>query len=114
MEPAEGVEKMLELRTSQSSSKKQLQAKDLGNGPSKLCQSLAITKASVNQRDLVTDANIWLERGFEVPESRVVVSRRVNIAYAEEWTDKPLRFYLLGNEYVSTRDKKAESELSVE
>ena len=29
------------------------------------------------------------------------VSRRVNIDYAEEWIDKPWRFYVEGNSYVS-------------
>ena len=29
------------------------------------------------------------------------VSRRVNIDYAEEWIDKPWRFYVQGNTYVS-------------
>ena len=28
-------------------------------------------------------------------------SRRVNIDYAEEWVDKPWRFYVEGNSYVS-------------
>lgn len=29
------------------------------------------------------------------------VSRRVNIDYAEEWIDKPWRFYVEGNSFVS-------------
>ena len=29
------------------------------------------------------------------------ISRRVNIDYAEEWTDKPWRFFVQGNTYVS-------------
>ena len=34
--------------------------------------------------------------GFEVDSSR-----RVNIDYAQEWIDKPWRFYIRGNTYVS-------------
>lgn len=29
------------------------------------------------------------------------MSRRVNIDYAEEWIDKPWRFFIQGNKYVS-------------
>ncbi|PVD38932.1 hypothetical protein C0Q70_01557 [Pomacea canaliculata] len=76
VEPVEGMEKMLELRGSKSSSKKTLKARDLGNGPSKLCQSLAITKASINQRDLVTDDCIWIEADEPIPEEQVVVTAR--------------------------------------
>lgn len=31
----------------------------------------------------------------------VGVSRRVNIDYAEEWIDKPWRFFVEGNKFVS-------------
>nr|KAG5713404.1 hypothetical protein BaRGS_024952 [Batillaria attramentaria] len=111
VEPKEGLEKMMELRTGKSSSKKPLQPRDLGNGPSKLCQSLGISKAEVNQRDLTTDRCTWLEKGDEVGADVRVVSKRINIAYAEEWTDKPLRFYTLENKCVSVRDKEAEKTL---
>ena len=62
----------------------------------------------------VTDAETWLEpadQSASGADARVVVSERINIAYAEEWTHKPLRFYLLGNACVSVRDKKAEKEI---
>ena len=57
MQPLEGVEKMEELRKSamrtQLSSSKKLKLHQLGNGPSKLCQCLGITKCLLDQRDLV-------------------------------------------------------------
>ena len=58
VEPLEGVDKMAELRQgkkkSSTPSKGSLKIQDLGNGPSKLCQSLNITKPALNQRDLVS------------------------------------------------------------
>ena len=59
----------------------------------------------------MTDAETWLEQAEAVSSAQMVVSERVNIAYAEEWTHKPLRFYILGNPCVSVRDKKAEKEM---
>ena len=52
-----------------------------------------------------------MERGEPVAEDSIVVSARINIGYAEDWTDKPLRFYVLANPFVSVRDKKAEKEM---
>lgn len=38
-------------------------------------------------------------KGFSVG-----TSRRVNIDYAEQWIDKPWRFFIEGNKYVSKVD----------
>ncbi|KAK7113203.1 hypothetical protein V1264_012538 [Littorina saxatilis] len=116
MEPLEGVVKMEELRrgkmkTSAPSAGKTLKVKDLCNGPSKLCQSLAINKPDLNQRDLVTDGGTWLEKGEGVQTCDVVVSARIGIDKAEDWVLKPLRFYVLHNPCVSVRDKHAEKDL---
>ena len=64
VEPLEGVDKMVELRQgkkkSSTPSKGSLKVRDLGNGPSKLCQSLNITKPALNQRDLVGVNRVWV------------------------------------------------------
>jgi 3-methyladenine DNA glycosylase Mpg len=55
---------------------------------------------------------IWVENGDEEIESdQIVHCKRINIGYAEEWIDKPLRFYILGNTCVSKADKQAECDL---
>ena len=95
--------------TNSPSKTKIMKEKDLTNGPSKLCQALQINKILFNKVDLVTSGDMWLEEDVEVDADKVVLSPRINIGYAEEWTDKPLRFYMLGNPFVSVRNKECEA-----
>ena len=88
----------------------QLKETDLCNGPSKLTQAFKINKVNTDQKDLTTCNHLWLEEGLDVAENEIIKTKRIGIAYAEEWTDKLLRFYLLGNRSVSKRDKVAESQ----
>ncbi|XP_046544346.1 DNA-3-methyladenine glycosylase-like [Haliotis rubra] len=111
LEPVEGKGVMSTIRAAnrkKDSPCKPMKDHDLCNGPSKLTQALKIDKASTNQVDLLSHDAIWLEEGEKVPAAKMVVSKRININYAEEWKDKPLRFYELGNRCVSVRDKEAE------
>ncbi|KAK7004629.1 DNA-3-methyladenine glycosylase [Biomphalaria glabrata] len=109
LEPQEGLEIMKTHRSKNSTnSTKELKVKELTNGPSKLCQALAISKNDFNKCDLTNSELLWLEQGETIPDEKIVCSPRINIGYAEEWQEKPLRFYILGNSCVSKRDKKAE------
>lgn len=78
---------------------KSTKIEDLCNGPGKVGMSLGIVKETMNGCDLtegklrVVDAGI---NGFKIG-----VSKRINIDYAEEWIDKPWRFYVEGNTFVS-------------
>ncbi|KAG2455860.1 3MG glycosylase, partial [Polypterus senegalus] len=109
LEPLLGVERMQELRSvRRKESRRALKDKDLCNGPSKLCQALAIQRG-FDRRDLATDEEIWLEEDPSAEQPHAVVSAsRIGIGYAEEWTAKPLRFYVLGNRCVSVADRQAE------
>lgn len=107
----EGQDTMKKLRTKKQPNK-ELKEKELANGPSKLCQAFNISKEEFNKVDLTTCDHLWLEKGETVNASEIVSSARINIGYAEEWKDKPLRFYILGNKSVSVRDKQAEKELN--
>ena len=84
----------------------------LCNGPSKLCQALNIKKDAVNGVDLCTEPDIWVEKGEKVDPKKVVKCKRINIDYAGEWKNKPLRFYILDNKFNSVKDKKAEEEMT--
>ena len=106
LEPLEGINDMAGFRWANPPSC--FKVVDLCNGPSKLCQSLSITKVNFDQLDLATDENLWLEKGGDVPDSMIVQTKRVNIDTAEEWSTKPLRFYLLGSKFVSVKDKEVE------
>lgn len=51
------------------------------------------------------NADIYLEENpdYDVDSKDIVETKRVNIDYAQEYIDKPWRFYLKGNEYVSVK-----------
>uniref|UniRef100_H9GGQ2 DNA-3-methyladenine glycosylase II n=1 Tax=Anolis carolinensis TaxID=28377 RepID=H9GGQ2_ANOCA len=113
LEPLEGLEAMQEQRLLLSRRRKEppapLKAWQLCNGPSKLCQALALDK-TLDQEDLSCHPDLWLEEGQEEEDKKeelaVVCARRIGIS--GDWAHKPLRFYLRGNKYVSVVDKEAE------
>lgn len=99
LEPIEGVEHMSKFRygiePSALSAKQKLR---LCNGPGKLCISLDITK-SENGLDLC-GSTLYIKDAHNEPFN-IKDSPRINIDYAEEYKDKPWRFYIEGNKYVS-------------
>ena len=113
LEPLQGLDVMREMRSaSRKGPAKPLKDWQLCNGPSKLCQAFGIDKA-FDQRDLTRDAAIWMVPGQELPgEQDVVATTRIGIGNRGEWSQKPLRFYLRGNKFVSVVDKKMEREMA--
>ena len=103
---------MIKLRQKRTPGK-DIKPKDLCNGPSKLCLSLDITKDQINKEDMTKSSKIWLESGQDIKAEDIVHCKRINIGYAEEWIDKPLRYYIRGNKFVSKLDKEAEKEGTV-
>lgn len=80
---------------------------DLSGGPGRLCRALDIDK-SLNGVPLREPGTaLWLEAGDGAPGGAVMQAPRINIAYAAEYAEKPWRFYLRGNPYVSVVDKQA-------
>jgi len=78
--------------------------KDLTNGPAKLTKAIQIDKA-FNGFDLTQkDAAVYLieNDGYKF---ETMVSKRVNIDYAEEWIEKPWRFYIKDNDFVTLKFK---------
>ena len=53
-------------------------------------------------RDLLGD-RVWLEQGRTIPRSQIASGPRIGIDYAEEWVDKPWRFWIRDNPFVSRR-----------
>ncbi|NXI44999.1 3MG glycosylase, partial [Galbula dea] len=113
LEPLQGLEAMRELRSaSRKGPRRPLKDWQLCNGPSRLCQALGIDKA-FDQRDLTQDAAIWMVAGHDLPgEEEVVATTRIGVGSYGEWAQKPLRFYLRGNKFVSVVDKKREREMA--
>ena len=87
IEPTDGVELMLHRRNMKEVSPK------LSGGPGTLTQALGI-KTTHTQTDL-TGEQIWLEdRGFLVPEDKIIAGPRVGVSYAGEDAENPWRFQL--------------------
>nr|XP_028561546.1 DNA-3-methyladenine glycosylase [Podarcis muralis] len=107
LEPLQGLEAMRELRLAQrKGATRSLKDRHLCNGPSKLCQALAVDK-TFDQQDLACHPAVWLEPGLDVPREEDVISAP-RIGISGEWAQQPLRFYVWGNPCVSVTDKAAE------
>lgn len=76
--------------------------RDLCSGPAKLCQALDIDR-SLDGIDLCTGSALFIEqiRHRPFPDSVIATGPRIGVGYAKEWAEKPLRFWLRGNEHVS-------------
>jgi DNA-3-methyladenine glycosylase len=94
LEPVEGIEIMRERRHSHPDH-------NLTNGPGKLCLATGIDRA-LDKADLLGD-RVWLEEFRNVSPRQIARGPRIGIDYAEEWIEKPWRFWIRGNSYVSRK-----------
>jgi len=94
VEPVEGIELMRKRRQGKSDH-------NLTNGPGKLSIAMGIDR-KLDAADLLGD-RVWLEQGQTVPRSQIASGPRIGIDYAEEWIDKPWRFWIRDNPFVSRR-----------
>jgi DNA-3-methyladenine glycosylase len=92
VEPIEGIELMRKRRRGQSDH-------NLTNGPGKLSIALGIDR-KLDAADLLGE-RVWIEEHKEIPRSRIAIGARIGIDYAEEWIDKPWRFWIRDNSFVS-------------
>jgi DNA-3-methyladenine glycosylase len=99
LEPLEGLERMRAHRGGGGRGAP-LRDTDLCSGPAKLAQALRMDRA-LDGADLVTGSALFLERGAPVAAKQIIAAPRIGVAYAGEWADKPLRFYVVGNPHVS-------------
>jgi DNA-3-methyladenine glycosylase len=68
-------------------------------GPGNLCRALGLRRETHNGLDLMGDL-LYLEDAPR-PAERVVASARVNVGFAGSWAEKPWRYTLEGNRFVS-------------
>lgn len=100
VEPVEGVEIMRERRRLKSKKPdSKIADKNLTSGPGKLCIALGIDKTFDNE-DLLGE-RVWLETGDWVPDEEVAFGKRIGIDYAQEYAEKPWRFWVKDNPFVS-------------
>jgi len=100
VEPLEGIEEMKKFRKTENLS-------NLTNGPGKLCQALGIDKSLNCTLATENNSKLYIEnRKIIVPAREIKKSKRIGVDYAGIWKDKPLRFYIKNNTYVSKVSKK--------
>jgi len=78
------------------------EVKEKTNGPGKLCKWMKLNK-SFDREDLTGSKRIWLEDRKE-KKPQIIAAKRIGIDYAGKWAEKPWRFYLKDNPFVSLRD----------
>jgi DNA-3-methyladenine glycosylase len=94
LEPVEGLEVMRQRRHNQPDH-------NLTNGPGKLCIALGIDR-QLDRADLLND-QVWIEEGEKISTRLISSGPRVGIDYAEEWVNKPWRFWIKGNTNLSRK-----------
>ena len=94
LEPVEGIELMRERRHRHPDH-------NLTNGPGKLCIALNIDRA-LDGADLLGD-RVWVEEFKSVSPRRIAKGPRIGIDYAQEWIEKPWRFWIRDNTCVSRK-----------
>ncbi len=94
VEPVDGIEIMRTRRG-------EMKDRNLTSGPGKLCIALNIDR-SLNGEDL-RGKHIWLEGNRTFTDKEIAVGKRIGIDYAGEDAEKPWRFWVKGNEFVSKK-----------
>lgn len=92
IEPLEGIEVMRKRRG-------KMNDKNLTSGPGKLCIAFDIDRTFYGE-DLLGN-KIWLEEGIKIPQNKIAKGKRIGIDYAEEYAEKPWRFWVKQNSFVS-------------
>ena len=92
LEPLEGIDVMLQRRN------KKKPDKTLTAGPGALSQAMGITR--LHNKIPLSENTVWIE-DRNITVEHITATTRVGIDYAQEFKDKPWRFYITGNKWVS-------------
>ena len=103
VEPVEGIEIMRERRSFRRGkiSASKMPDRNLTSGPGKLCIALGIDR-EFNNADLLGE-QVWLEKGRTFYGAEIAEGKRIGIDYAEEYAEKPWRFWVKDNAFVSRK-----------
>jgi DNA-3-methyladenine glycosylase len=102
VEPVENIEIMRMRRNAKSKNPNQkMPDKNLTSGPGKLCIALGIDR-TFNNEDLLGE-KVWLEDFKAFSDSEISNGKRIGIDYAEEFAEKPWRFWVKDNLFVSRK-----------
>lgn len=70
-------------------------------GPALLCRAMGIDR-DLNAHDLLSD-DFYIASPPTAEPFSIVERPRIGVGYAGEWAEKPLRFYIQGNPFVSKK-----------
>ncbi len=70
-------------------------------GPGLLSKAMGIDK-NLNRHDLLSDA-LYIAEMDNQPELTLIEKSRIGVQYARDWADKPLRYYIKDNPYISKK-----------
>ncbi|HXH69905.1 MAG TPA: DNA-3-methyladenine glycosylase [Pyrinomonadaceae bacterium] len=102
VEPVENIEIMRMRRNAKSKNpNRKMLDKNLTSGPGKLCIALGIDR-TFNNEDLLGD-KVWLEDFKALSAEEIASGKRIGIDYAEEFAEKPWRFWAKDNLFVSRK-----------
>ena len=105
VEPVEGIETMRHRRGKKRSEPGAVATgsadKNLTSGPGKLCIAFGIDRG-FNGEDL-SGNRIWLEDHRSFDDSEISIGKRIGIDYAGEDAERPWRFWVHKNIYVSKK-----------
>ncbi|OTP28536.1 DNA-3-methyladenine glycosylase [Enterococcus mundtii] len=96
IEPVEGIEKM-------SLNRKGKAGPDISNGPGKLVAALGLSPDLYGQS--IRDSSLRLVFEKKRLPKKILALPRIGIPNKGEWTEKPLRFVVAGNPYLSLQKK---------
>lgn len=92
VEPIEGLDIMRRRRADRSEYQ-------LTSGPGRLCLAMGIDRG-LDKADLLGD-RVWIEAGVPISPRQIARGPRVGIDYAQEWIEKPWRFWIRDHPFVS-------------
>jgi DNA-3-methyladenine glycosylase len=97
LEPHEGLDVMRRRRRT-------VNAKKLCGGPGRLCMALDITRRHYGVDLCVADGGdaLFIAEGETIPDSRILATPRINVAYAGEASLYPYRFVVKDSAFLST------------
>lgn len=98
------------MRLLRGSTARSRRPSDLSGGPGKLCRALSIDRSHNGLPLTQPGGPLWIEAGVARPNATIMQGPRINIAYAEEYADKPWRFFYRDDPYVSVKDTKTSFE----
>lgn len=97
VEPISGIELMKKRRRNEK-------LENLTNGPGKLCQAFSIDKKLNTTSATSKKSPLFIgDLDIKIPKSKIVQTKRIGVDYAQAWKDKPLRFYIKDNLFVSKK-----------